>query len=103
MKKIILAMAILAMALMASVAWSAPFLRCDDPPAAEKVTQYEVFQDGVSLGFTPAPLNFNLTGITPGAYNFTAKAINVWGSSSPSNPYISPTAAGQPSGLLMED
>ena len=100
MKKAMLVL--LAMALMASVAWSAPFLRCDDPPAAEQVTSYEVFQDGVSLGTTPAPLNFDLDGVTPGAYNFTAIAINAWGASSPSNPYVSPAGASAPSGLTME-
>ena len=90
---IILAMAMLAMAVSVS---ADPFLVCDDPPAVEQVTGYEVFQDGVSLGITPAPLSFDLQGVTPGAYDFTATAINAWGSSSPSNPYISPASASQP-------
>ena len=98
MKKIILAMAILVMAVSVG---AAPFLVCDDPPAEEQVTSYEVFQDGISLGITPAPLNFDLNGVTPGAYDFTATAINAWGSSSPSNPYISPANATQPSNINM--
>ena len=99
MKKIILAMAILAIAVSVS---AAPFLVCDDPPVAELVTSYEVFQDGISLGVTPAPLHFDLQGVTPGAYSFTATAINAWGVSSASNPYISPAAVNAPSGLTME-
>ena len=96
MKKLCL---VLAMVLMASIAWAGPFLICDDPDPAEQVTSYEVFQDGVSLGMAPAPLNFDLQGITPGVYEFTATAINAWGSSSPSNPYISPASATPPSNL----
>ena len=99
MKKIILVLAILVMAVSVS---AAPFLVCDDPPVAELVTSYEVFQDGISLGVTPAPLHFDLQGVTPGAYSFTATAINAWGSSSPSNPYISPSVAGQPQNTRME-
>ena len=89
MKQLFLVLAILAMA----VSVSAARLVCDAPDPAEQVTSYEVFQDGVSLGITPAPLNFDLNGITPGVYEFTAIAINVWGVSSVSNPYISPTSA----------
>ena len=98
MKKIILAMAILAMAVSVS---AAPFLVCDDPPAEELVTSYEMFQDGVSLGIVAAPLYFDLGTITPGQYSFTATAINAWGSSSPSNPYISPANVTQPSNINM--
>ena len=91
-------MAILAMAVSVS---AAPFLICDDPPAEELVTSYEMFQDGVSLGIVAAPLYFDLGTITPGQYSFTATAINAWGSSSPSNPYISPANATQPSNINM--
>ena len=98
MKKFILAMAILAMAVSVS---AAPFLVCDDPPAEELVTSYEMFQDGVSLGIVAAPLYFDLGTITPGQYSFTATVINAWGSSSPSNPYVSPASATQPSNINM--
>ena len=97
MKKLFLVLAILTMA----VTVNAARLQCDAPDPAEQVTSYEVFQDGVSLGITPAPLNFDLNGITPGVYEFTATAINVWGVSSVSNPYISPTSATQPSNINM--
>ena len=99
MKKLLI---ILAIVLMASVAWADPFLVCDDPNPSEQVTSYEIFKDGVSIGTTPAPLHFDLDGITPGIYNFTAIAINAWGSSSPSNPYVSPATAATPNGLTME-
>ena len=97
MKKLIIAMAILTMT--AGMAWADPFLGCDDPDPAEQVTSYEVFQDGVSLGIVPAPLHFDLNGITPGAYEFTATAINAWGVSAASNPYISPTSVTPPSNI----
>jgi len=97
MKKLII---IFAIVLFSATAWAAdPILVCDDPPPEQQVTAYEVFQDGVSLGITPAPLAYNLKDIVPGQYTFTAKAINAWGSSSPSNPYISPASATPPSNL----
>ena len=97
MKKLFL---IMAMVLMASTALAARLV-CDPPDPAEQVTSYEVFQDGISLGITPAPLNFDLQGITPGAYTFTATAINAWGASQPSNPYISPKSTTKPSNISM--
>ena len=80
---------------------AAPFLVCDDPPAAEQVTGYEVFQNGTSLGTVPAPLHFDLQGVVPGAYDFTATAINAWGASQPSDPYVSPASATQPLNVNM--
>jgi len=99
MKKLFLAILIL---VMARIGYTAPFLVCDPPSADQQVTSYEVFQDGVSIGTTPAPLRYDLNGLTPGVYNFTAIAINAWGASDPANPYISPAAAQAPSGLTME-
>ena len=84
------------MILIPALAIGAPFLTCDVPTEDQQVTSYEIFQDGVSLGTTPAPMNFDLQGVVPGAYDFTATAINVWGQSSPSNPYISPASAAPP-------
>ena len=99
MKKLIL---VLAIGFFASMAMANPFLVCDDPDPAEQVTSYEIFQDGVSLGITPAPMHFDLQGIAPGSYEFTAKAINDWGSESAiSNPYISPTSATPPLNINM--
>ena len=86
---------------MAAPVGAAPFLVCDDPAPTEQVTSYEMFQDGVSLGVTPAPMHFDLQGVTPGAYDFTAIAINVWGPSDPSDPYISPPTAASPSNINM--
>ena len=98
MKRIILVVLIVALSTGVN---AAPFLVCDVPPAAEQVTSYEMFQDGVSLGITPAPLNFDLNGVSPGAYEFTAIAINAWGVSSASNPYLSPASATQPLNINM--
>jgi hypothetical protein len=97
MNKLILALLIVAFATVPVLA--SPFLVCDDPAPEEQVTSYEVFQDGVSLGVTPAPLHFDLVGLGPGEYTFTATATNIWGESLPSNPYISPSAVGVPDGL----
>lgn len=80
----------------------AAHLVCDAPPPAEQITEYEVFMDGVSLGKTPAPLYYDLGNITPGEYEFTATAINVWGASNPSNPYVSPPGPSAPAGTRME-
>ena len=91
--------------LFALPAFGAPFLVCDPPPVEQQVTSYEVFQDGTSLGTVTAEadgsLNYDLSGVTPGAYEFTAKAINVWGVSELSNPYTSPAAVNAPSGLNL--
>lgn len=97
MKKLILAL--LAIFLMIGMAYASPFLICDDPPAEQQVTGYEIFQDGVSIGTTPAPLMFDLQGVATGEYTFTATAINVWGASQPSNPYISPQIVAPPLNL----
>ena len=98
MKKLTLTIGLIII-LIGSLAFADPFLVCDDPPAEQQVTGYECFQDGVSIGTTPAPLNFDLAGITPGTYNFTCVAFNVWGVSQPSDPYISPPIVGPPSNL----
>jgi hypothetical protein len=84
MNKLILALLIVAFATVPVLA--SPFLVCDDPAPEEQVTSYEVFQDGVSLGITPAPLHFDLVGLVPGVYEFTATDINIWDVSINSNP-----------------
>jgi hypothetical protein len=86
---------------LASVAMAAPFLVCDAPQENEVVTEYEIFQDGVSLGKTFFPMHFDLKDVVPGAYNFTATAINEWGSSPISDPYISPLPTAQPLNINM--
>ena len=87
---------VIAILLIAPAVYADPFLVCDIPPVDEQVTEYEVFQDGVSLGKTPAPLHFDLEGITPDKYNFTATACNSWGCSELSDPYVSPLSATKP-------
>lgn len=99
MKTFLIAIAIL---FFSSVAMADPFLICDDPLTDQAVTGYECFQDGVSLGPTPAPLHYDLAGVTPGAYNFTCVAINAWGVSQPSDPYRSPQTIAPPSNINME-
>ena len=96
----------LAILLMATNAWGAPFLVCDVPPAEQQITQYEVYQDGVLLATVDAEgdgsLRYDLVAVTPGAYDWTAKALNVWGVSVLSDPYVSPDGAGKPTSLRME-
>jgi len=96
MKKLLIGLIVL---LLSTTASSAPFLVCDDPAPEQQVIEYEVFQDGVSIGKTPAPLHFDLKDITPGVYNFTVTAKNEWGTSNPSDPYVSPQIAEQPSNV----
>jgi hypothetical protein len=93
---------LLAFLLMTGIAFAEPFLICDAPPADEAVTDYEIYQDGIKIGTSPAPLSYDLQGITPGKYTWTIKAINVWGSSEASDPYISPAPAGRPLGVGLE-
>jgi len=86
---------------MVGAAYAEPFLVCDDPDPTEQVTGYECFQDGNTLGILPAPLNYDLDGITPGQYDFTCVAINIWGASQPSDPYVSPTSTTPPLNINM--
>ena len=97
MKKLIL---VLAIVMVSTWAYGARLV-CDAPDPEQQVTSYEVFQDGVSLGIVPAPLDYDLSGVTPGQYEFTATAINAWGVSQPSDPYLSPAGVNAPSGLTM--
>ena len=84
---------------------AAPFLICDAPNPAQQVISYVVYQDGVEVA-TPAAesdgsLKMDLSDITPGVYIWTAKAVNAWGRSEDSDPYISPSAATKPQATRM--
>ena len=89
--------------LMTGLASANPFLVCDPPPPDQQVENYEIFQDGVLVASPPAQpdgsLKYDIVGITPGQYTFTAKAVNAWGVSGLSNPYVSPAPAGNPLGV----
>jgi len=103
MKKIL---AVLAMVLMfAGTAFAAPFLVCDVPDPAEQVVSYIVYQDGVEMGIYQAEsdgsLLVDLQAVTPGVYEWTARAVNAWGQSEVSDPYISPSGAGKPANTRM--
>ena len=91
--------------LFAAPAYGA-YLVCDAPDPAEQITQYEVYQDAVLIATVDAEadgsLRYDLVAVTPGAYDWTAKAKNVWGVSVLSDPYVSPEGAGQPTSLRME-
>ena len=58
---------------------------------------------GVSLGIVDAQadgsLKYDLQAISPGAYTWTATAKNTWGTSAPSDPYVSPTGSTAPQGM----
>jgi len=107
MKKLFLRITIvLLFAAFGGLANAGPFILCDAPPADQQVTSYEVFQDGVSLAVVDAEadgsLRYDLVGITPGVYEWTATAINAWGSSALPDPYVSPALAGQPLNIRLE-
>jgi hypothetical protein len=91
--------------LVPSVAFGAPFLVCDVPPVNQNVTSYEIFQDGVSVGVvaaeTDGSLKYDLGSTAPGNYTWTATAINEWGASTLSNPYVSPPGATAPLNLRL--
>jgi len=91
--------------LLPSIVMAAPFLICTAPDSAQQVTAYNIYQDGTLIGHVLAEadgsLKFDLEGITPGAYTFTATAANAWGESPLSDPYISPTSASAPSGVSL--
>jgi hypothetical protein len=93
--------AIIMFVLMASSVYAEPFLVCDSPE--EQVDSYNIYKDGVKIGTSPAQpngsLRYDLTGITPGRYTWTAEAANVWGVSDLSDPYISPALAQKPSNV----
>lgn len=81
-------------------AFATPFLVCNPPPAEQQITSYEVYKDGILEGtYDGETLNYDLVGVTPGAYDWTAKAFNVWGGSAFSDPYVSPSVVGSPSNL----
>ena len=82
---------------------ASPFLVCDPQAGVET---YEVYMDGVLLASDIAAqpdgsLRYDLVDVTPGQYNFTARACDVWRCSDPSNPYQSPAGVSVPSGLRM--
>ena len=57
-----------------------PFLVCDPQPTA---THYEVSLDGGGWVSTPAPLHYDLEGISIGWHTIQAKACNSAGCSDP--------------------
>jgi hypothetical protein len=99
MKKLLTFFVIIFLA-FASMADAAPFLVCDPPPAEQQITSYNIYKDAVLEGtYDGEILNYDLAGITPGAYDWTAEACNVWGCEITPDPYISPSAATSPLNL----
>lgn len=94
---------ILIMLASAGLVNAAPFLICDPQNG---VDTYNIYIDGTSVAndITAEPdgsVRYDLQGITPGQYQFTAEACNVWGCSEVSDPFVSPAATAKPSGLLL--
>ena len=84
-----------------------PYLVCDPPLASDQITAYNVYIDGAAymLNVPAEPdgsLKLSLANLAPDKYTWTAKAINAWGESGESDPYISPSVAGVPQNLRME-
>lgn len=95
---------IIGLLLCNTLAGAAPFLICDPQQGVDK---YEVYQDGTEIA-TDIPaqpdgsLRYDMAGITPGSYEFNAKACGVWGCSTLSaNPTQSPAPSSPPTGLEM--
>ncbi|MBW2411893.1 MAG: hypothetical protein JRF72_19025 [Deltaproteobacteria bacterium] len=86
-----------------AVCFANPFLVCDPQTG---VAEYEIYMDGVRMGNAPAQadgsLLYDLQGITPGQYTWTATACNEWGCSELSDPYESPAPVGKPSGVRLK-
>jgi hypothetical protein len=98
MKKLL----IFAIILFSTTVWASPFLVADPPPAEQEVTSYNIYVDSVLVGtFDGEVLNYDLEGMTPGVYSFTAEGCNAWGCSTISNPYISPALAGELQNMRM--
>jgi len=104
MKSIILVL------LFVTAAYAEPFLVCDVPPVDQQILRLDSYQDGVLINSVTPPwvihpngsvVLFDLVGVTPGQYSFTATAINAWGASSLSNPFVSPTSAAPPLNINM--
>jgi hypothetical protein len=90
-----------------NAAWAGPFLVCDPPAIDQDVEYYQIYQHGTLIADQIDPesdgsVRYDMEGMTPGSYKFTAKACNIWGCSADSNPYISPGVAIPPSGLRGE-
>ena len=97
------AAAMLWLLLKTSGVLAAPFLVCDPQAGVETDN---VYQDGIEIGTDIAAqpdgsLRYDLQAITPGVYNFTANACNVWGCSEVSDPFVSPAATSTPAGLTI--
>lgn len=98
--------AFLAVLIFAPVAMAGPFLVSD--PTTEPVETYEVYRDGelVEAGVAAQPdgsLKYDLEGLAPGVYTFTATACAApWGCSELSDPFESPQPASKPAGLRLE-
>jgi len=92
---------ILSFILSTGAALAGPFLVCDPN---ENTDTYDVYMDGVLVkadiqAQADGSLRWDLAGIVPGQYTWTASACNLWGCSDQSNPYISPQATVKPSNL----
>ena len=93
--------------LMSTSSFGAPFLVCTTlNPDVDGVTKYKVYKDGVFLAESDAKadgsLKLDLAGVTPGAYEWTITAKNVWGIEGPlSDPYVSPGVPSAPIGVGM--
>jgi hypothetical protein len=67
------------------VAFANPFLVCDPDPDA---TSYLVKLDGLAEVETPAPLKFDLAGVSVGNHRVEVKAKNnLWGATSEASPF----------------
>ena len=75
-------------------------LAWDPNPAAEQVTGYSVYQDGVKVWSGPAT-TATVANVAPGPHSFTATAVNLWGESPQSLPATTPPGPSAPKGVAI--
>ena len=98
--KILLILSILLV--FVTVSGAAPFLIADTPPPEQQITHYNIYKDGVAEGtFQGETLHYDLQGVTPGAYDWTAEACNYWECKITPNPYVSASGAGAPLNMRL--
>jgi hypothetical protein len=86
MKKLL----IIALVLLATPVFAAPFLVSDPNPADEQVTNFKLsFDGGAYVDSAPVggAIRYDLAGISVGTHSVVAKACNVWDCSVDSAPF----------------
>lgn len=104
-KTTLLGLLLLAALALAPATGATPYLVCDPPPAGDCTDAYAVTLDGAAAVETPAPLRFDLAGLSVGTHNVTVRAVcaaTVWTPRLESAPvpfaFARPSAGAAPAG-----